>query len=331
MDSLEAVLGPLLIGTTVAAVLYGIMFLQCFIYYMHCKNDRWILKLVILSVFLADTAGVVLSTMAAYNYLVQSFANELALIFANTGIIAYPAITALNAFLVRCVYAWRIQVIAGKTWIAYSIWLVSFFVFLAGIGVSVGIWWVSELPLLYKIRTISLVWSFGSLSIDSFITTVLFWYLPRLRTGFPAIDDVLTRILRVSVQTGFFTAITVTATTIMYLVDSGSTVYLGLLFVTSKLYGNSLLATFTMRDSWGMTDRKVSRYPVLLPPRTSTMQSTQSMQMDYKEEMAMDSISSDGRGRGMMPYHMWLEDPDVVHVAVDVEVEHSEHQNGIAL
>jgi len=319
MDSLDAVLGPLLIGTTVATVLYGIMVLQCFIYYMHSKNDRWSLKLVILTIFLADTASVVLSTMASYNYLVQDFDNEFGLLIANPGIIAYPLITAVNAFLVRCVYAWRIRVIAGKIWVAYFIWLVSFLVFLAGIGVSVGIAWVEYLPLLPKIRTISLVWSFGSLSIDSFITSVLFWYLPKLRTGFPAIDDVLTRILRVSVQTGFFTAITVTATTIMYLVDPGSTVYLGLLFVTSKLYGNSLMATFTMRDSWGLSDRRVSRYPAPIPPPTQSTQSTQSMQ---KEEMAMDSISSGHRG--MLPYHMYIADSDMV-------TEDEEQEKGIAM
>ncbi|KZO93598.1 hypothetical protein CALVIDRAFT_600568 [Calocera viscosa TUFC12733] len=254
--------------------------------------------------------------MSAYYYLVRSYNDEFMLVFADTGIIAYPAITAANAFLVRCIYAWRIKVMTGNTWIAVFIWLVAFCVFMAGIGVTIGIKWVQELLLLDEIRTISLVWSFGSLTIDSFITSVLFWYLPKLRTGFPAVDDVLTRILRVSLQTGFLTALSVTATTIMYLANPGSTVYLGLLFVTSKLYGNSLMATFTMRDSWGLSDRSVSRYPV------SELPTTGSSQKDGRREIEMEMLEV--QRPGMLPYHMYLSDPDFI-------AEDRRQEKGIAL
>ncbi|KZT55784.1 hypothetical protein CALCODRAFT_518575 [Calocera cornea HHB12733] len=319
MDSLEYILGPLLIGTTLAAVLYGIMVLQCFIYYTHCRNDRWLLKLVILAVFLADTASVVLSTMSAYYYLVTSYNNQFMLVFADTGIIAYPAITAVNAFLVRCIYAWRIRIITGQTWIAVFIWLAAFLVFTAGIGVTIGIKWVQQLLLLYEIRIISVVWSFGSLTIDSFIAGVMFWYLPKMRTGFPGVDDVLTRILRVSLQTGLFTALSVMATTIMYLADPGSTVYLGLLFITSKLYGNSLMATFTMRDSWGLSDRSVARYPVSELPSITT---SAPFQKRPSPEIAMEALEEPQHG--VWPYHMYLSAPDLI-------VEDPQQEKGIAL
>jgi len=313
--SLEVVLGPLLIGTTLAAVLYGIMVLQSFIYYTHCKNDHWALKLVILAIFLVDTASVVLSTMASYYYLVQSYDDVFMLVEANVGIIAYPATTALIAFLVRSVYAWRIRVMTKNTCLAMFIWFFAFLVFMAGVGVTVGIKWVQELLLLYEIRVICVIWSFGSLTLDSFITCVLFWYLPKLRTGFSVVDDVLTRFLRVSLQTGAFTAMTVTGTTVAYLASPNSTIYLGLLFVTSKLYGNSLMATFTMRDSWGLSDRTVARYPI---PGATAEETTQKDMNEIEMEMVEEAP------RGMLPYHMYLNDPEFI-------VEDNEQEKGIAL
>ncbi|PBK85995.1 hypothetical protein ARMGADRAFT_543763 [Armillaria gallica] len=71
--------GSVYIGTTIAAILFGITNLQTVIYYNRYPDDGWIFRYSVAILWFLDALHVAFSTHASYYYLVDLFENYLAL------------------------------------------------------------------------------------------------------------------------------------------------------------------------------------------------------------------------------------------------------------
>ncbi|KAG6828232.1 hypothetical protein H0H92_008730 [Tricholoma furcatifolium] len=75
--------------------------------------------------------------------------------------------------------------------------------------------------------------------------------LARWKTGFSGTDDAINRIIRLTIQTGFITAVFATLDVICFLALPHTTINFVWDFALSKLYTNALLSTLNARSSWG--------------------------------------------------------------------------------
>ncbi|KAK0226849.1 hypothetical protein EDD85DRAFT_795166 [Armillaria nabsnona] len=66
-------LGPLYIGSTIAAILFGITNLEVVIYYKKYPHDWWVYRYCVGVLWVLDSLHVTFSTHAMYHYLVDSF------------------------------------------------------------------------------------------------------------------------------------------------------------------------------------------------------------------------------------------------------------------
>ncbi|KAK0203244.1 hypothetical protein DFS33DRAFT_1385590 [Desarmillaria ectypa] len=108
-SKLATTLGALFIGSTIAAVFYGITILQTVVYYKLNPNDPWIFRYSVALLWILDTLHVALSTHALYFYLIELFGNYIALL--SKIVWSFPLQLLINILInsvVQVLYAVRI-------------------------------------------------------------------------------------------------------------------------------------------------------------------------------------------------------------------------------
>ncbi|KIJ36577.1 hypothetical protein M422DRAFT_260916, partial [Sphaerobolus stellatus SS14] len=90
------------------------------------------------------------------------------------------------------------------------------------------------------------------------ITSTLVWSLRNRKTGHSETDDVVNRIIVLTIQSGAITALFALLDFVLFLAIPNSTANFLVGFPLSKLYSNSLLSTLNARAGWSNTlkDRK---------------------------------------------------------------------------
>ncbi|TFY67257.1 hypothetical protein EVG20_g3998 [Dentipellis fragilis] len=249
--------GPIFIGTVLNIILYGISIAQTWIYLTTYKKDRLWMKLVILLLFVADTMNSVFDIEYTYNSLVNHYNDPAAIQKANWVFATDPAMTSIIGTIVQLFFAWRVKVLTNNNIAVAGIVVGSIISCLGGIATSIAIGIVPVWTEFQKFKIPVIVWLTVSALVDSTITVILVWHLRHQKKGFKGSDDLLDKIIRLTVQTGLVTSV-------WAIVDLG--VYLGITtgthlifnFPLSKLYSNSLLSTLNSRSGWKHSGSDVS-------------------------------------------------------------------------
>ncbi|CAE6438515.1 unnamed protein product [Rhizoctonia solani] len=239
MAILDTSLGAILIGTSLNIWLYGILVTQVTLYYSVYKRDATWVKLLVAWLMVLDTLNTIFDMGFVYRYSITLFGNFPAQLHSHWFFHLAPLMTVTIAATAQGFFAWRINRLTGCKWLSWGIGLIIAVQFAAGAATTAGA---------FKVQ-ISL-WLVTSAVADTAITIILSWYLHAHRTGFPKTDDIITRLIRVTVQTGLITTVWALADLIMYLIVPNP---LHLLFnlPLPKLYSNSLLSTLNARGGWG--------------------------------------------------------------------------------
>ncbi|KZV73836.1 hypothetical protein PENSPDRAFT_262260 [Peniophora sp. CONT] len=246
--------GPILIGTILNVLLYGISLTQTFFYVSTFKQDRWILKALVFVIFVADTMNSVFDVVYIYDALVLHYNDPQAIALANWVFATDPAMGSLIASMVQIFFAWRVKVLTGNTWVAALLILGSIISGLGGVAVSIAIGIVPNWLEFQRFEAPVIVWLVTSAMVDVTITGFLTFHLRKHRTGFQRTDDVLSKIIRLTVQTGLITSVWAIVDLAVFLaIPTG--VHLIFNFPLAKLYSNSLLSSLNARSSLsgGMT------------------------------------------------------------------------------
>ncbi|KAF8514674.1 hypothetical protein JB92DRAFT_2918317 [Gautieria morchelliformis] len=180
------------------------------------------IKLTVWFLLFLDALSTAFDIAMTYQYLVVSFGNPEAIGLINVGITPYPLLTGVTSSAVQAFFAWRISIITGMKWLSLGILILAIIQLLASIGTSIGGNIVHHLASLWKVRPVALIWLIGSAATDLVITTVLVIYLRKKKTGYVATDDIVSRIVRMTVQTGLLTSACALAVMIAYLVSDTS-------------------------------------------------------------------------------------------------------------
>jgi len=285
----EIALGPMFIGTVFNTILYGIMIIQVYLYFDSYKKDRTWLKCFVLFLFLADALNATFDLVYVYDALVINFNNVEYLVAANWIFATNPALTGIIASCVQLCYAWRVKIITRNIWVVILIVVCASISMLASIGTSIAVEIVPTFTEFIRFKVVVIVWLVAAAIADICITVSITHHLQkhlnsvtksgkqcsrslstqnnseissRLQelsgtlpnTGFGATDDVLNRIIRLTVQNGAITAIWSIIHLTVYLVDNTG---LHLIFGVplSKLYTNSLMSTLNARGGWKISQR----------------------------------------------------------------------------
>ncbi|CAE6346172.1 unnamed protein product [Rhizoctonia solani] len=250
-------LGAILIGTFLNVWLYGILVTQVTLYYSVYKRDATWIKLLVAWIMLLDTLNSIFDMGFVYRYSITLFGDFPAQLHSHwffhmvqPAIYTAPLMTVTIAATTQGFFAWRINRLTGSKWVSWAIALVLLVQFAAGAATTVGAWQVVDFTRFGELKAQISLWLVSSALADVIITVVLTWYLHTHRTGFSKTEDLIARLIRLTVQTGLITTLWALVDLIMYLAVPNP---LHLLFnlPLPKLYSNSLLSTLNARGGWG--------------------------------------------------------------------------------
>ncbi|KAL0960496.1 hypothetical protein HGRIS_005534 [Hohenbuehelia grisea] len=272
MAGVELVFGPMLIGVFLNTILYGVLVLQTFIYYQTYKRDKPWIRYFVLYLFGLETANTGFNIGMMYEPLVVRYGTPRAVTIVPIMLSLDPIITVLISTPVQLFIAWRIKIISKSKLITSAIVFFAVCAFVGGVATTVCVTLIPEYKRLQEFHGAVITWLASSAAADVVITGSLVHSLYNRKTGIRATDDVINRIIRLTVQTGMITAISAAADVIIFIAVPSTTLNFIWDFALSKLYTNSLLSTLNARAGWDNLTGDVNQPNVLFGDDTrSTM------------------------------------------------------------
>ncbi|KEP52245.1 putative transmembrane protein [Rhizoctonia solani 123E] len=147
-------------------------------------------------------------------------------------------------------FTWRINRLTGCKWLSGGIALIIAMQFAAGAASTIGAFIVVDFMRFGELKAQISLWLVTSALADTAITITLSWYLHSNRTGFSRTDDIITKLIRITVQTGLITTVWALVDLIMFLAVPNP-LHLMFNLPLPKLYSISLLSTLNARGGWG--------------------------------------------------------------------------------
>jgi hypothetical protein len=270
MNQLDFVLGPMLIGALLSAFLTGIMLVQCYNYFVRFPRDPGWMKFMVYYLLITDLVHTGLESAITYQYTVTLFGDLKTVFIATSTFAVIPTLSVSISSPAQCFFAWRVVRLTGVKFLGYliaSLALVQFRKFpvlvasktinstsdllstVCGIGVTIAITRVPGFLEFNKFEGVVIPWLAASILCDIVITGSLVYYLSSYRSGFKNTDDIITRLIQATIQTGFMTALWALLDLIVYRLEDNS-LHLIFNFPLAKIYTNSLMSTLNARRAY---------------------------------------------------------------------------------
>ncbi|KAM6492032.1 hypothetical protein JOM56_011756 [Amanita muscaria] len=221
MPSVDLTLGPMLIGTFMNMILYGILIVQTLFYIQTYKKDTTWIKYLVIYLFIAETVNTGCDIAMMYQPVILEFGTcglfslfdhcltakgqppmNFPIMFASEPILIVAISTPIQLF-----FAWRIRKLTKM------IILPCFICLLALVSLGGGTWTTVKLVVIKlfsrkpELHEPALIWFISSCIADVLITAVLVFSLSKRKTGFASTDDAISKIIRMTVQTGLLTSL----------------------------------------------------------------------------------------------------------------------------
>jgi len=157
--------------------------------------------------------------------------------------------------------AWRVKLTSNSTVIPLIICIFAVTSLIGGVATTISICFIKQLSQLHRFEPAVLVWLVSSAVADVLITSSLSLNLYHRKTGIRTTDDLLDRIIRLTIQTGLVTTTVAIAELVVYSTTT-TTLFCLFDFVLAKLYSNSLLSTLNAREHWRSLSRPQGPIPL---------------------------------------------------------------------
>ncbi|KAH9914831.1 uncharacterized protein B0H18DRAFT_1125267 [Fomitopsis serialis] len=244
------------VATFIGQILFGIVIAQVYIYFTRYQRDALWVKIFVLFLFICDVCSAIF-TICWMFYLFISNWGDITVFSQPTWMLATdPLVLGLMTCATHFFFARRIKIITGSSWLAG---LICFFG-VGTLGGTIEFLRVKSLTDLTSLKPIAIVWLLSAAVGDVMITVILSWSLKRKKSGFRRTDQIVDRVIRVTIQNGFLTAAVATAALTLYLASS-IPYHLALSLVLPRMYSNTILSSLNHRDVQhpdSSTDRSAS-------------------------------------------------------------------------
>ncbi|KAL1690329.1 hypothetical protein GGG16DRAFT_114233 [Schizophyllum commune] len=247
--------GPVLMGTFLNVLLYGVSVMQTYLYWnVYKRKDPLYLRLLVLFLFLADTAHTAFTMAYMYIALIVHYDDPPYLQHTTWVFATEPALVGIIGGSVQLFFSWRVRMLTGNVFLAGIIAACALTACLSGIGTAISCMMISVFSELHRSLPVVGVW-FGSASlVDILVAGSLVNYLRRHRTGIRSTDTQVDRIIRLTVQTDVITSlwgirIGYLMHMLLYLLEHKGW-HLMFNFSLAKIYTNSLMSSLNSRQGW---------------------------------------------------------------------------------
>ncbi|KAJ7649047.1 hypothetical protein DFH06DRAFT_1208866 [Mycena polygramma] len=272
--------GPILVGTQLNWALLGVLTLQIYNFYCNFPNERVGIKALVYWLFFLDLAQTAFTSHFAFGILVTGWGDPNVFAHLPWSSCSIPVLAGLVSFSVQLFFAWRIYVLEGDKSryvlaICVLIVVVGLMQSLSAIVNGIRYAFSSQLSDILQLVIGVKIWLIGSAVCDVVIALTMITILTRYRrmTPWKKSDNVITKLIYNTVETGAITAIAAIVEVILFLLYPQYFFHETPGFILGKMYSNVVLATLNSRSAapWGGTINT----GVLSTRSTSTRQSQQ--------------------------------------------------------
>ncbi|KAK0223768.1 hypothetical protein IW262DRAFT_1458812 [Armillaria fumosa] len=254
--SIGELTGPYIVGCLLNWGLFGTLSAQLYLYYLAFPNDRRFTKYIVYGIYVIEFAQAMLVAHDAFAMYGYGFGDMDALTRINFFWIAGPIVSAVAACVVQVFYAYRIFVVSKSRIIPISIVCVSLISTVAATitgtyGFETGI--ITELNN-RKTNIASGIWCGASALCDTLIAICMTYYassfsfsLLRSTTNFRRTRVLVTKIIRLSIETGSVTAVVALLNFILFIAFPHKTFYITPSLLVPKLYANAVYMMLNSR------------------------------------------------------------------------------------
>ncbi|KAJ7779856.1 hypothetical protein B0H16DRAFT_1878488 [Mycena metata] len=240
--------GPQLLAFSMDWALFAVLTVQLYLYYQAFPNDMVFTKVLVYTVYCINLTQVIFVTIDAFNIFGYNFGDPSALIPTAQKWLwfAGPIFWGIVACIVQSFYAFRLYRFSGS-WIAPSV--ITFAALgMCGIGVFGGVSGQQSSASVQAIIVISTpIYLVGTALIDIAIAGCMTYYLTKSDPGFRRTHTLVTRLIRLSIETGAITALFAILILALFFGIPGKVYYVVPGNSISTVYSNTLFAVLNSR------------------------------------------------------------------------------------
>lgn len=230
--------------------LYGILIMQTYVYSQCFPEDKKKIRILVYTIFALDTLQTVLATADAFHWFAEGFGNMIMLTDPFISAFDAPCLDGVIAFITQVFFCWRIYVLQKTWWLPGAVLFVALASFAGAITSSVGTFQLGNLAILHQLTWQLSLWLGASALADTMIAIIMTCLLLRHkgRTDNPQTNNVLVRIVRLTVETNSVTAsVAIVVLVLLLAIPSNPSISFAPAYALGKLYSNTLLAVFNNR------------------------------------------------------------------------------------
>ncbi|KAJ3929057.1 MAG: hypothetical protein NXY57DRAFT_900811, partial [Lentinula lateritia] len=231
--------------------LFGTLSIQIYLYYLAFPSDRTIIKSVVYGIFLIEIFQTILVThdaFAIFGYGFGSFESLTKMYFDWFTVPVMSGIGECMAFIGQTFYAYRIRVISKSNLVPAFIIIVSLTSSIAAFMTGAYSYQAGNvLTLRQSIKTSTVIWCAGAALGDIVIAVCMTYYLSQKDSGLSETHAIVTKFIRLTIETGSVTAIVALLNFIFFFVFPDTGYYGVPALIMPKLYANSVLMVLNAR------------------------------------------------------------------------------------
>ncbi|KAK0234839.1 hypothetical protein EDD85DRAFT_95216 [Armillaria nabsnona] len=243
--------GPLLIGCFLSLILYGILCDQVYIYYISFPKDNLASKTVVYLLWLTETVQTVISIHDTFDTFCYDFGNLPGLNNVRLTWLTLPILSGFVGCIAQLFYAWRMYKFSKRArWLCIAISVIAFVQFAAAICCGIQVrnsGHYSNLQKNSKVRVTATIWLGARALCDTAIALGMTYLSRRAQTGLKSNRILLSRLIRLTIETGTATAAIAAIDMALFLACPNNNYHTIPANCLVKMYSNTVLAVCNSR------------------------------------------------------------------------------------
>ncbi|KIJ47752.1 hypothetical protein M422DRAFT_28754 [Sphaerobolus stellatus SS14] len=247
VESIPTTLGPALIGLVLNWALLGILTTQVYVYYLCFPKDATHIKLLVYGLFITELVQSCLLMDDNWSWLISSWKQPDLILDFHLSWFEVPVMTAVISCGVQVFFAWRVYVLGNSFIVPGLISLLALLQCSAGIASGVR---DVKIQTFLKVPTNFIefdLWLGVSASVDVIIALAMTYYLLKKRSFFHETQVLLSRLVRLSIETGSVTAVLAIIDIALFYGFKGKQYFIVPSSILAKMYSNTLLVSLNAR------------------------------------------------------------------------------------
>ncbi|KAK0194324.1 hypothetical protein F5146DRAFT_1035258 [Armillaria mellea] len=241
--------GPIIVGCLLNWWLFGTLSVQLYLYYLAFPNDKRFTKCLVYGIYIIESVQTMLIAHDVFATFGYGFGDMDALTRVNLYSLTVPILGAVAACVGQGFYAYRIFVLSKSKIIPIFIICISLANSVASMFTGIcGFQAGTETKLHTRKIYITVGISCGAAALcDILIAICMTYYLMRSTTNFRRTRILVTKIIRLTVETGSVTAVAALLNIVLFIALPYQTSFIAPGLLVPKLYANSIYMVLNSR------------------------------------------------------------------------------------